>query len=232
MAAAWASLAVLVGFFVAVAYLMFLIVRRAFRSMGFTTLEAVMIVGASFLLGYGILDGVVGVPLSALPLFSYGLSWVVAVNVGGAVVPVVLSGYLIIKYRLSAGLVALGVMLVGVAAFVVTAPDPQRGIVAGFPWWLAPVVVASLGSVVLMRGREERAAPLVYVIGVCGVLVGADVVHLVSLLQMPVEGVRTAVIGGASVFDMVFTTGLLAVLLDGLLVVQRGKKKEEEVGSG
>ena len=37
---------------------------------------------------------------------------------------------------------------------------------------------------------------------------------------------RTAVIGGASVFDMVFITGILAVFLDGLLIIQKKRKKD------
>jgi hypothetical protein len=38
---------------------------------------------------------------------------------------------------------------------------------------------------------------------------------------------RNAIIGGASVFDMVFITGILAVFLDGLLIIQQKRKKDE-----
>jgi len=59
------------------------------------------------------------------------------------------------------------------------------------------------------------------------VLLGADVFHLLRLLSFEVSTTRNAVIGGASVFDMVFITGILAVFLDGLLTLQQKKKKKE-----
>jgi uncharacterized membrane protein len=47
-----------------------------------------------------------------------------------------------------------------------------------------------------------------------------------SLLQHETQTMRIAVIGGASVFDMVFITGILAVFLDGLLIIQKKRKKD------
>ena len=229
MAEAWVALLVLIGFFVVVGYLVFLVVVRAFRNMGFTGWEAVIIVAASFLLGYGVLDAAVHVPFSNLPLFTYG-SWQVGVNAGGAVVPLLVCLYLVWKHRMPAGRLVVGVGLVAAVAYGVTVSDSQRGVVAVFPWWLLPVLVASLGSVVFLWRNLQRAAPFAYVTGVCGVLLGADVLHLVSLLQEPVVGTRIAVIGGASVFDMVFTTGLLAVLLDSILVVHRRSTRKDSAG--
>jgi hypothetical protein len=224
MVDAWLAVLLIVGFFVGVGVLLFVVVSRAFRLLGLSAAVAVLVVGGSFLLGEGILDGVVGVPLSALPLVSVGL-WRVGVNVGGAVIPLILCIYLVVKHRLPWGRVLVGLVLVASVAFVVTVPDVSRGIVSRFPWWLLPVVVASVGSVVLMHGRWRSAAPFAYVTGVCGVLLGADVLHLPALLGTVITESRTAVIGGASVFDMVFTTGLLAVLLDGLLMYQEKKEK-------
>ena len=223
---AWVALALIVGFLLLVGFVLFLVLTRAFRDMGLSTAEAVVIIVGSFLLGQGILDDVVGVPFSNLPLMTYG-SWRVGVNLGGAVVPLLLCLYLIWKLRLSWRRLLFGILLVGVVAYLVTVPDPARGIVSRFPWWLLPVVVASLCSVVLLWGQRRKAAPFAYIIGVCGVLLGADLLHLYTLLNTAIPAPRTAVIGGASVFDMVFTTGLLAVLLDGIM----GYRKSDESGA-
>ena len=68
---------------------------------------------------------------------------------------------------------------------------------------------------------KKKAAPLAYAGGTIGVLIGADVFHLFSLISMEIQGTRNAVIGGANVFDMVFLTGILAVIVDGILIVQK-----------
>jgi hypothetical protein len=46
-------------------------------------------------------------------------------------------------------------------------------------------------------------------------------------LDNEIHTTRNAVIGGASVFDMVFITGILAVFLDGLLIFQQKRTKGE-----
>jgi len=113
---------------------------------------------------------------------------------------------------------------VAVITYLVTYPDPSQGIVAEFPYWLIPVLSASLLSVVFSKGIERRAAPFAYTIGTLGVLIGADVLHLFGLLSFPVHAATNAVIGGASVFDMVFITGVLAVFLDSVFLYQRKRR--------
>ncbi|HIH29082.1 MAG TPA: DUF1614 domain-containing protein, partial [Thermoplasmata archaeon] len=109
----------------------------------------------------------------------------------------------------------------------VTSPDPEKGIVSAFPYWILPIIVASGLSILLTWTEKKKAAPLAYIIGTLGVLLGADGLHLMSLLQYETQTMRSAVIGGASVFDMVFITGILAVFLDGLFILQKKRKKDE-----
>ena len=76
-----------------------------------------------------------------------------------------------------------------------------------------------------MRGRNYRqAAPLAYVAGTIGVLIGADFLRLPELLSYSIEKTTYAVIGGANVFDMIFITGILAVILDGVLMYVEKKE--------
>ncbi|MFA5103285.1 MAG: DUF1614 domain-containing protein [Candidatus Thermoplasmatota archaeon] len=207
-------------------YFVYLIITKAFRDIGFSSLEAVIIVFVSFLLGSGFIDDFVGIRFSNLPLFSYQTNWMVGINVGGAVIPILLSLYLSIKNRLRPVLILLGIGVISAVTFFVTYPDPEKGIVSPFPYWLLPIIITSIVSIVLAWDNKQKAAPFAYTIGTLGVLLGADGLHLMNLLQNEVESTRYAVIGGANVFDMVFITGILAVFLDGLLIIQQKRKKD------
>jgi uncharacterized membrane protein len=207
-------------------YLGYLLITRAFKDMGFTSIEAILIIVASFLFGAGILDGIGGISFSNIYLFSSG-SWDIGINTGGAIIPIILSIYLLLKNRIKAGHVLLAVILIAIVTYLVTIPDPQKGIIARFPYWLLPVISASILSIIFCRKDKIKAAPLAYASGTIGVLIGADVFHLLALISMEIEGTRTAVIGGANVFDMVFLTGILAVIVDGILIVQKKAQPPE-----
>jgi len=74
--------------------------------------------------------------------------------------------------------------------------------------------------------EEDHAAPLAYVAGTFGALVGADVLRFWEFVQQPAPEVgAVASIGGASVFDMVFLTGVVAVGLDALVFRRREKER-------
>jgi len=207
-------------------YIGYLIVTKAFHQMGFSSWEAIVIVFVSFLLGSGIADGFAGIRFSNIRLFTYHDYWLVGINVGGALIPFILSVYLSIKNKLQPVRVFSGIILIAVVTYFVTYPDPEKGIVSKFPLWLVPVVCASLFSVIFYWREKKKAAPLAYTIGTLGVLIGADMFHLFGLLENELHAPGNAVIGGANVFDMVFITGLLAVFLDSLFMYQHKRKKE------
>ncbi len=204
-------------------YLGYLIVTKAFKDMGFSSVEAVIIIFVCFILGYGIIDSYVGISFQNLYLFTFN-NWRVGINTGGAVIPLMVSIYLIFKHRLRLRLLGFAILMVTISTYLVTTPDPEKGIVSVFPYWLIPIFVASIGSVFLCI-REKRKAPVVaYVSGTIGVLIGADIFHLYPLLSSGTSTIRSAVIGGASVFDMIFITGLCAVIIDGLFIHQEKRK--------
>jgi len=119
----------------------------------------------------------------------------------------------------------MGVISVAIITFFVTYPVTNQGIVSPFPFWLLPVFFASFASVFLLWKNFRQAAPLAYVSGTLGVLIGADFFHLPELLGHPIEKTTNAVIGGANVFDMVFITGILAVIVDGILMYRQRLKE-------
>jgi uncharacterized membrane protein len=93
--------------------------------------------------------------------------------------------------------------------------------VSPWPLWLLPAVGASMTSIFLLWKKFRKAAPLAYISGTIGVLIGADVFHLIELLNHSVEESVNATIGGAVVLDMVFITGILAVILDGIFLYKQ-----------
>ncbi len=202
-------------------YIIYLILTKAFRYMGFTSLEAVIIVFISFLFGFEII--IFGFNISNIYLFSYE-NWRVGINMGGAIIPILLSFYLTIKKKIPVTKIAIGIMIVAIIAFFVTRPVAERGIIASFPYWLLPAFFASIVSVILSWKDFIRAAPFAYISGTIGVLIGADFFHLPELLSYSTEKVTYAIIGGADVFDMIFITGIIAVILDGVIMFRQRPK--------
>jgi uncharacterized membrane protein len=138
-----------------------------------------------------------------MPRWSQPRQTVLAVNVGGAIVPMFLSLYLLTQ--------ALAPLRVAVATAVVTLltyrwARPVAGVGLVVPMLLPPLS-AALAALLLVPQQAPLAA---YVAGTMGTLIGADLLHVrqVTKLATPV-----ASIGGAGTFDGVFLTGIIAVLL-------------------
>ncbi|HXY57105.1 MAG TPA: DUF1614 domain-containing protein [Methylocystis sp.] len=140
---------------------------------------------------------------------------VLAVNVGGAIIPTLLSIYLLSKNRIwGRGLVATFL----VAAIAHALAQPVRGVGIGLPIFVAPIAAAIIGMIVSWR----NAAPLAYAGGSLGVLIGADLMNLDRLQGI---GAPVLSIGGAGTFDGIFVTGIMAVLLAGLTGVRRQRQQ-------
>lgn len=128
----------------------------------------------------------------------------IAVNVGGAVVPVAFSLYLIVNNPLNPLHIATAVAVVTTIARTTSRPIPGVGI--GIPMLIAPIAAALIAIIL----DPQQRAPLAYIGGTLGVLIGADLLRLKDIRN---AGIPIASIGGAGTFDGVFVTGLLAVLL-------------------
>ena len=145
---------------------------------------------------------VFGVPYIVPVLHEFPGS-ILAINIGGAVIPVILSIYLVAKnglYRHA----AVAVVIVSLVCYLLAYPVPGVGIAIPI---IYPPVVSAITALLLSRAH---AAPLAYVAGSLGTLVGADLLNLPDVAQL---GAPVMSIGGAGTFDGIFVTGLLAVLL-------------------
>lgn len=128
---------------------------------------------------------------------------VLAVNVGGALIPVILSVYLLLKNKSY----LRSVLAVAMVAFVTHwMARPVPGIGISLPVFVAPIVAVFAAMVLGWR----QAAPLAYIAGSLGTLIGAD---LMNLGRIPGLGAPVASIGGAGTFDGIFLAGIVAVLL-------------------
>jgi len=128
----------------------------------------------------------------------------VAINVGGAVVPICFSLFLIAHNPLNPLQIATAVAVVAIIARTISRPIPGIGI--GIPMLIAPIAAALIAIIL----DPQQRAPLAYIGGTLGVLIGADLTRLKDIRKL---GAPIASIGGAGTFDGVFVTGLVAVLL-------------------
>lgn len=128
---------------------------------------------------------------------------IIAVNVGGALIPTLMSIYLLVKYQLW----VKGLGATAIVALVIhwlASPVPGLGIAVPV---FVPVIVTAIVAMLMSR---QLAAPIAYIGGSLGTLIGADLTNLDKVRGL---GAPVASIGGAGTFDGVFLTGILAVLL-------------------
>ncbi len=148
-----------------------------------------------------------------IPMVTKWPGTVVAVNLGGAVIPFLLSIYLTVKNRL------YGRALVGVAVVMLLVhflATPVRGVGIVVPIFIPPVA-ATIVAVLLSR---KYAPALAYISGSMGALLGADILNLGKIRGL---GAPVASIGGAGTFDGIFMTGIIAVLIASFIVGANGK---------
>lgn len=156
---------------------------------------------------------------------------VLAVNVGGALIPLGFTVYLLTLRTTSLVAAAIATVIVAVVAKLLARPMPGVGItLPGF----VPPLVAALAAYLLARrlGPGVEAAPVAYIAGTLGALIGADLLNLPLVLRggllaasptrfWPGNIARKATplaprilsIGGAGIFDGIFLAGVIAAFL-------------------
>ncbi|MDA4121778.1 MAG: DUF1614 domain-containing protein [Thaumarchaeota archaeon] len=197
----------------------------AFEKIGFTPLEFAVILFLTFL------GSAVDIPLysvkSIVPMVEVQevrafwvtyrvphrvlrqVSTIVAVNLGGALIPSGVSIYLLATHSESILLDAgVGVVVTSILVHLIARRVPGVGIVT--PALLPPLFAATV-ALVLVPGSPAIVA---YVSGTFGTLIGAD---LTNLRHADNSGARMESIGGAGTFDGVFLTGIVAVILAALI---------------
>jgi len=231
------------------AFLYFGLVQSAFRSLGLTPSGALLFLIAS------LVGGMINIPLSRrrividdprnqqltpwarwfMPYLHYYppmvREQVIAINVGGALIPIIFSIYLLTRPTTHAIVALAAMLLVAIIAKLLARPVPGVGIT--MPAFIVPIIAAGLAF--LLLGTTHGAAPVAYIAGALGTLIGADLLNLPQVLRggllaagprymWPFLPQRTPPdkwsnrpqmlsIGGAGVFDGIFLTAVVAAFL-------------------
>lgn len=186
--------------------------------------------GTAFALMIGIIvGGMINIPVHRIeidhdapthPLAVFGLSgmaprlWrtrrriVVAVNVGGCLIPAALALYELARIARMDARVLLAVAVVSAinifASYRLARPVPGIGI--AMPGFVPPLL--SAGFAILLA--PDQSAPVAFIAGVAGPLIGADLLHLKDIGRIA-TGVLS--IGGAGTFDGIVLSGIVAAYL-------------------
>ncbi len=172
--------------------------------------------------GLLLVGGLVGTVLSlsglyTVPLFIYQGS-LLAIDLGGAIIPLALSIYLIKKQKLNLPAFIGAVAIIGVITYMSSEFRPQLGIVSEFPFYLFPSFTAIALALLVYRQRITSGIPFAYATATFGVLIGADIVRIPQVI-VGLEEIREEMglpiaagsIGGAGGLDLVFLGGLMAI---------------------
>lgn len=181
---------------------------------------------ALLLLWLSLLGSNVNIPVARLPaqhleqdtaVSSFGMIYIIprivevgqtiiAVNLGGAIIPVLVSLYLMIRH-------GFGLAMLAAIAFVTFVVHMVAHPVGGVGIVMPPLVASAAAAFAAVALARSQAARVAFVSGTLGTLIGADLLNIgkLNLMNAPVVS-----IGGAGTFDGVFVSGIIAVLLAGL----------------
>jgi len=126
----------------------------------------------------------------------------ICINLGGAIIPLLLCIYLLPKVPLRTTIIVTLIMI-GVSKLL-TRVVPGVGFT--IPALIPPLIAAFLAVIL----SSKNPAPVAYISGVLGILIGSD---LLNLYQLQAIGAPVISIGGAGVYDGIFLVGIISALL-------------------
>jgi uncharacterized membrane protein len=146
---------------------------------------------------------------------SSGRKTRISINIGGAVIPILISVYIILMGAFGTistdpwYLAKIAAALIITTVCVYLAAKPVRGIGIATPFFIGPIVTLA-AALILGGGFGLPAAGIAYVAGTLGTLIGADLLHL---KDVPTQETSMLSIGGAGTFDGIFLTGIITALI-------------------
>ena len=190
----------------------FNIITISFGQLGLSNSTALILLGAT------LVGSVINIPLTSRPVeyekpqpfYSQFIYYfpprvtrqVIAVNVGGAIIPTIFAAYLLPRSPLVPTLLAT--LIAALVSRLLARIVPGVGIV--MPAWIPPLVSGILALLL----AHSNPAPVAYISGTVGTLIGADLLNWPNFKKL---GGHMLSIGGAGVFDGIFLAGIIAVLI-------------------
>ena len=178
--------------------------------------------GAVLLFGLSLIGGVVNIPISRRrfiveepqphlsSVFPYLFYYppkvreqVIAVNLGGAVIPSLFALYLFLSHAPFFPTV----ISVAIVAFIAwKLARPVKGVGITMPAFIPPLIAAACGLIL----APNYAPAVAYIAGVWGTLIGADIMNIPNFPRL---GAHVISIGGAGIYDGIFLVGIVAAFL-------------------
>lgn len=211
---------------ISISFLFFGLVSSAFAKLGFSWSDAFL------LLFLSLIGSNVNIPLTTLEtevlipndnfVKVFGVNYrvpfkesfvtktTVAMNIGGAVIPILVSVYLLTLFPKALIYCIYAIVIVAIITKLVARPVKGVGIVTPA---LLPPLAAALSSILvvsLFNTSPDFVFITAYIGGTLGTLIGADLLNLRGITKI---GAPVVSIGGAGTFDGVFLAGVIAVLL-------------------
>jgi len=152
-----------------------------------------------------------------LPEFTWNVKrMIIAVNLGGAIIPTAISIYLLIFNipMFEAHPLATYMKIIISMVIITVIVNRQARIVPGLgiaiPGYLPPILTAIVALILSQIPPKSNPTFIAYISGTIGTLLGADILNLHKIGKM---NARMVSIGGAGTFDGIYISGLMATAL-------------------
>jgi len=202
------------------------VIGAAFTKLGFSWISAIAVV-LLMLFGsyvniplYRIKRDMVRISPNTTAVFGSGSPWpvdpvwetIVSINLGGALLPVCISLYLLYQAVQITGTsllvpVGAGILLVALVTFFATRPVPGVGLRVPL---LIPALTALLMGMLLFGNAGISATVVAFVSGTTGTLLGGNIARLNTIRNLEVPEMS---IGGAGTFSAIFICCILPALI-------------------
>lgn len=139
---------------------------------------------------------------SGLSSSSLKMYTTISVNIGGAVIPMIIT--LFLSSMAKPVEVLSGILLVTIIVHKISRPVKGSGIAIHA---LIPPFLAAFVAIII---SPQNAPIIAYISGTFGCILGIDILNM---RKIPDLGMPLVSIGGAGTFDAIFLTGIISVLL-------------------
>lgn len=184
-------------------------VIQTFEFSGFSFLESILILTAP-LLSYYLPKTLQNLPIYKINNIYFGI------NLFGFLVPILISFKILYQGRVKKIKGLTGIAIITFFSYELSIYKPSVGVLLT-SFYVIPIT-ASLISIIFNSKDLRKIAPLAYVSGSFGVLIGADLLRINQILSFNQPEPIGMIIGGAGVLDAIFLVGIISVIMDFILI--------------
>ncbi len=182
---------------------------QTFEFSGFTLFESILLISSP------IMSYLIPLNYQNLLIFEQNNIYL-GINLFGFLVPVFISLRILYRKRVNTLKTIIMTAIISFLSFELSFYLTNRGVfIANF--YFIPLT-ASMLSILFNSKNLRKAAPLAYVSGSLGVLIGADVMRINEILSYSSPQPIGMIVGGAGVLDAIFLVGIFSIIIDSFLI--------------